>query len=487
MLELTTQENTEDAQFEEVFTNMEEQAKTISDTLAVNIAIQTERGANLLRPEEKLNVDTTKIPLKFVATEAIEFLSNQEFMKKTGETIKAEITEVVKKCKKKAEQKVKKSKVNNKRNKILERLAKQQAIIDEKKSKVKALRDERAIAKENFTEVNGFAQVQAIRDSWLVEKEASDAYISLQKKKESVQVINDRLELAVQNRDIKRTRINLIKARLVKLTLKLELNAGNKKAIKARMEKLKRKLAKKERKLNKIKIRIEKFRLRRERVRKLKVKNKFSSDLKLKKELDDEEAQLEIDITASEAEEIVVTQEKDDTIIEKDADDVTALAELQVIETEEQDDQLFEEIAEAEVDVVTEEESAVVAEKEAVDIQKELDEEEEAYQMDEDILDADDTLTLAASVNVVYTTQKTTYDTKVADYATREGELLQAFKDLNDAAEIADPAAQATATVAAEGVRDTAIAAMETLEDEIKDAEEIFVEVEYAKQEYDGR
>merc|ERR1712167_280278 len=124
------------------------------------------------------------------------------------------IITVIKKEKKKAEQKVKKCKVTTKKNKIKDRLAKQQAIIDEKRAKVKKLRDERNEAKKNFTEVNGFSQVQTIRDSWLAEKEKSDAYVTLQTKKAKVKIVQDRLQLAVQNREIKRTRINLIKARL---------------------------------------------------------------------------------------------------------------------------------------------------------------------------------------------------------------------------------------------------------------------------------
>jgi hypothetical protein len=75
-------------------------------------------------------------------------------------------------------------------------------------------------------------------------------------KKAAVKVINDRLELAIQNKDIKRTRIELIKARLSKLKLRLQLNDGNKKKIRARMAQLKRNQKMVLRKLNRTRIRI---------------------------------------------------------------------------------------------------------------------------------------------------------------------------------------------------------------------------------------
>jgi hypothetical protein len=73
---------------------------------------------------------------------------------------------------------VNKSKLSLKHQKILERLAKQQALIDEKKAKVKKLRDARALAVANFEEVNGFEQVRAIREAWLVEREQSEGRIT---------------------------------------------------------------------------------------------------------------------------------------------------------------------------------------------------------------------------------------------------------------------------------------------------------------------
>jgi hypothetical protein len=260
MLALTTVEGTDETTaFDTIYTDLETQAQTITDTLAVNIAAETDKARNLMKESEKQIVDATKIPNKFEVDTVIDFLSNEEFMKKTGENIKAEITEVVTKEKKKAEQKVKKMKVDTKKDKVRKQLQIQQDIIDAMKVKVNNLRDERAVAKENFTEVNGFAQVQAIRDAWLTEKEASTSYISLTTKKANVKVINDRLELALQNREIKKTRINLIRARMEKLRLKLSLNDGNKKEIRKRMAKLKRRLAKKQGKVKLINTRIEKF------------------------------------------------------------------------------------------------------------------------------------------------------------------------------------------------------------------------------------
>lgn len=73
----------------------------------------------------KLQVDATQLPEKFVATEALEYLNNQDFMRKSGENIKAELTVTLEKAKKQATQKVDKSKKALKQKKIQERLAEQ--------------------------------------------------------------------------------------------------------------------------------------------------------------------------------------------------------------------------------------------------------------------------------------------------------------------------------------------------------------------------
>lgn len=49
----------------------------------------------------------------------------------------------------------------------------------------------------NFEEVNGFEEVATIREGWLAEKEASEGRITQQEKKETVQLISDRLNLAL--------------------------------------------------------------------------------------------------------------------------------------------------------------------------------------------------------------------------------------------------------------------------------------------------
>jgi hypothetical protein len=160
----------------------------------------------------------TTIPVKIEATTSVvKILDNEDFIKKTGETIKTEIKTNIEKEITKATKKVKNTKAKTKQDKIREKIAIQQAIIDAKKEKVQYLREERTVAKENFLEVNDLEKVTNIKEAWLTEMEASDAYITVQAKKEKVQQVNDRLELATQNRDIKKTRITLIKARLEKL------------------------------------------------------------------------------------------------------------------------------------------------------------------------------------------------------------------------------------------------------------------------------
>jgi hypothetical protein len=49
----------------------------------------------------------------------------------------------------------------------------------------------------NFEEVNGFAEVNTIREAWVAEKEASEGRITQKTKKEAVGLISDRLNLAL--------------------------------------------------------------------------------------------------------------------------------------------------------------------------------------------------------------------------------------------------------------------------------------------------
>jgi len=60
----------------------------------VNINIEVEKGKDLLKEIDTLDLDETQIPKTFEPTKALEFLNNHEFMKKTAETINAEITTV---------------------------------------------------------------------------------------------------------------------------------------------------------------------------------------------------------------------------------------------------------------------------------------------------------------------------------------------------------------------------------------------------------
>ena len=76
-----------------------------------------------MKESEKQLVDATRIPNKFEVDTVVEFLTNEEFMKKAGENIKTEIAAVVTQEKKKAEQKVKKMKADTKKNKVVDKLA----------------------------------------------------------------------------------------------------------------------------------------------------------------------------------------------------------------------------------------------------------------------------------------------------------------------------------------------------------------------------
>jgi len=49
----------------------------------------------------------------------------------------------------------------------------------------------------NFKEVNGFVELKTIREGWLAEKEKSTGRITQEKKKETVKLVSDRLNLAL--------------------------------------------------------------------------------------------------------------------------------------------------------------------------------------------------------------------------------------------------------------------------------------------------
>jgi hypothetical protein len=125
--------------------------------------------------------------------------------------------------------------------------------------------------------------------------------------------------------------------------LRLELNDGDRANIKARMAKVARTLATKERKLQRIHIRIEKFRMKKARVQKLIAQYELSWDLKTKKQLDDENKQLEADIEAEEAEEVQAIAEATEAQEAADEDKINSAAELKAIDDLELEDKVVEE------------------------------------------------------------------------------------------------------------------------------------------------
>jgi len=127
--------------------------------------------------------------------------------------------------------------------------------------------------------------------------------------------------------------------------LRLELNNGNRAKIRARMAKVARTLATKQRKLKRIQIRIERFRLKKARVQKLVTQYKLSWDLKKKKQLDDENKQLDADIAAEEAEEKKTITETKEAQEAATQDKVKSAGELKTIDDEELQDKVVEEYA----------------------------------------------------------------------------------------------------------------------------------------------
>jgi hypothetical protein len=127
--------------------------------------------------------------------------------------------------------------------------------------------------------------------------------------------------------------------------LRLELDDGNRAKIRARMAKIARTLATKQRKLQRIQIRIEKFRMKRARVQKLIAQYRLSWDLKKKKQLDDENKQLEADIEAEEGEEAQAIAEEVEAQEAATEDEATSAAELKAIDDAELDDKVVEEAA----------------------------------------------------------------------------------------------------------------------------------------------
>jgi hypothetical protein len=358
MIKMTDVYELEVTEFDDAFIEFEEKAQKIADDLAIDIAIETEYGKNLMTQNEKLAVDLTVIPQVFVAEEAVAYLNNEEFMKKTGETIKAEITTVIEKEKVKAEQKVEKLKVDSLHNDLLAQLEEQKRIIEESKAKTEALKDEKEAMKAEFLEVNDYTEVSDLGlEQWYIDLSADpkDAegqpveflttIASVEEKQEKVEILNERLEIAIQSRDIKREKIIEIEARLKKLHLKLELNQGDKDEILAKIEKEKAELKKKQDKFAELTLKMDTLELKKERVEKLIVKNKLSWDVKVKEELDAELIQLDLDIKEVKATKWNAKEDVKDAEAEIDGKLETFQEELQVIEEEEIDDELFEEIA----------------------------------------------------------------------------------------------------------------------------------------------
>jgi len=111
------------------------------------------------------------------------------------------------------------------------------------------------------------------------------------------------------------------------------------------MAKVARTLATKQRKLKRIQIRIERFRLKKARVQKLVTQYKLSWDLKKKKQLDDENKQLDADIAAEEAEEKKTITETKEAQEAATQDKVKSAGELKTIDDEELQDKVVEEYA----------------------------------------------------------------------------------------------------------------------------------------------
>jgi len=93
-------EATEDSKVENALKTFETAAKKIATDLQVDIAKETAKGKDLQKPEQKLKVDATQLPDKFVAANAMELLNNEDFMRKSGENVTAELTATLEKAKK---------------------------------------------------------------------------------------------------------------------------------------------------------------------------------------------------------------------------------------------------------------------------------------------------------------------------------------------------------------------------------------------------
>lgn len=146
--------------------DLELKAKQIADDLKVKIQIQVDAGKKLVKEAEKGNIAVEKIPKKFEPTKAIEFLNNEEFMKKTGEVIRTEIVTAIETAKKQATQKVKRCRVRVKSKHLKERLEKQKKVIEVHKAKVKKLRDEKKASDKKREEVRKGKRTNVIYTKW---------------------------------------------------------------------------------------------------------------------------------------------------------------------------------------------------------------------------------------------------------------------------------------------------------------------------------
>jgi len=131
---------------------------------------------------------------------------------------------------------------------IKEQLENQKDIIEAQTAKVRKLRDEKDITKKNFDDLKVFTLVAEVHTELdatrLADAAVQDLITEMAAKVVTVQGLNESLELAVLNAQTKRSRVELLNARLEKLRLKLKLNGTNRAAIKARMLIFKKKLAK---------------------------------------------------------------------------------------------------------------------------------------------------------------------------------------------------------------------------------------------------
>lgn len=95
--------STAESTVDDANTELETSIKSAEDNLSVKIAEKIALIKNLVSDEKKANVDSSKIPKTFDPTNAIDFLENEEFMKRIGDNIKSEVKANVTKSKTQAQ------------------------------------------------------------------------------------------------------------------------------------------------------------------------------------------------------------------------------------------------------------------------------------------------------------------------------------------------------------------------------------------------